>query len=724
MASLLLAGGVLSTANAEDWSKSTTGVLNTGKYFEIKKSGDWNDPNWIGTGNYYLSVNKKGEPVWVSGDAKEGDKSAYWTISTKKGEGDVNTTLYQLKNANGDVLFYEHKEGKKVTKIEWFQCASQDNTSGLDYNALYYMDGKTPYYLAVGGQTKDGDWSIVVENKKADGFDNKEISEYAISIKDLNAELQNGFQIQIGKSGKNAYEEFENWAETKKGFGNVFAGKLTAVNVDGETNTDAEEFYLKSGDKYIVLTDALWGGTNSDLNGKDAYKGYQFELVSAHTFASVNKDNATFKIEKTYDFDQAYGDSLIVSMPNAKVGKMPKTGTNVRLFVADVNGKSYLTIIESEKANDRLSNKKEVKGNSNELPYVRFGASNIVDFKDFAGKVWNITNQGKSLSPDAISNGELDNFLSEFDPEGEVMLNAPEGEWLPYYVDENNYGFTNRESGINWNLGYTDGLGNYWVIRDNGNNNYTVWSSKYATDANSQLQYAINITEAASKVGKQADGSYKSFTEAGYARYEDAVKELEGKYITLKNGVTGATMYVGKNADDEVILTEDQTEAIEFRVKELKHDYTSHDGFAGVDTLQHYTTYYGYDKDGNLSTNVKDTVQFQHFRLFDHFSEKALVYTAGSNSEHKFILSKIETTENAHEDFNVVIKGDGKINNVNSAFVLKKKADGNYNLVSCYDIQYPTCTNGHTQVTGDFTDNFIETNLYKIYSGTDGVVIA
>ncbi len=724
MASLLLAGGVLSTANAENWSKSTTGVLNTGKYFEIKKSGDWNktpNPNWTGTGNYYLSVNKKGEPVWVSGDAKEGDKSAYWTISTKKGEGDVNTTLYQLKNANGDVLFYEHKEGKKVTKIEWFQCASQDNTSGLDYNALYYMDGKTPYYLAVGGQTKDGDWSIVVENKKADGFDNKEISEYPISVKDLNAELQNGFQIQIGKSGKKDYEEFENWAVTEKGFGNVFAGKLTAVDAtDGKsTNSEVKEFYLKSGDKYIVLTDALWGGTNSDLNGKDAYKGYQFELVSAHTFQTeyVSKGlakNATFKIEKTYDFAQAYGDSLIVSMPDAQVGKMVTDSytDGVRLFVAEVNGKSYLTIIANTEANDRLT-----QDDAKELPYVRFGASNIVDFKDFAGKVWNITNQGKSLSPDAISNGELDNFLSEFDPEGEVMLNAPEGEWLPYYVDENNYGFTNRESGINWNLGYTDGLGNYWVIRDNGNNNYTVWSSKYATDANSQLRYAINITEAASKVGKQADGSYKSFTEAGYARYEDAVKELEGKYITLKNGVTGATMYVGKNADDEVILTEDQTEAIEFRVKELKHDYTSHDGFAGVDTLQHYTTYYGYDKDGNLSTNVKDTVQFQHFRLFDHFSEKALVYTAGSNSEHKFILSKIETTENAHEDFNVVIKGDGKINNVNSAFVLKKKADGNYNLVSCYDIQYPTCTNGHTQVTGDFTDNFIETNLYKIYSG-------
>ena len=714
---LLLGGGALNFTNANDWSLTTNNnVVNTEKYFVISQTGNFNGSTWTtaGYGVLFLAKDSKGDVYYSSG---EKDKKAYWRINMRKNLTSGNLE-YQLVNANdGKPLAITHPTDANA-KVEWFLLDANGSQ-----NALYFLVGANRYYLTP--ENKNNIWYVgcVQDNngKGADGFNDVEIDEESISVKDLNAELQNGFQIQIGKSGKKDYEEFENWAVTEKGFGNVFAGKLTAVDAtDGKsTNTGAKEFYLKSGDKYIVLTDALWGGTNSDLNGKDAYKGYQFELVSAHTFQTeyVSKGlakNATFKIEKTYDFAQAYGDSLIVSMPDAQVGKMVTDSytDGVRLFVAEVNGKSYLTIIANTEANDRLT-----QDDAKELPYVRLGASNIVDFKDFAGKVWNITNQGKSLSPDAISNGELDNFLSEFDPEGEVMLNAPEGEWLPYYVDENNYGFTNRESGINWNLGYTDGLGNYWVIRDNGNNNYTVWSSKYATDANSQLQYAINITEAASKVGKQADGSYKSFTEAGYARYEDAVKELEGKYITLKNGVTGATMYVGKNADDEVILTEDQTEAIEFRVKELKHDYTSHDGFAGVDTLQHYTTYYGYDKDGNLSTNVKDTVQFQHFRLFDHFSEKALVYTAGSNSEHKFILSKIETTENAHEDFNVVIKGDGKINNVNSAFVLKKKADGNYNLVSCYDIQYPTCTNGHTQVTGDFTDNFIETNLYKIYSG-------
>lgn len=687
---------------------------------QYQNAGSWSTTDMTNAAGAMFLIQEKGTGAYASSTIPTEDKrAAYWTV-TKKTLPGTTTEVYTFKNQLGETLTYTDATGNKQTEF-YSSIVASSTTPEWDANTINVDGNNTHIYMDYTAQAnKNGvNWanaSTSTGSKYSLAFDFVEIEEEAISVKDLNAELQNGFQIQIGKSGKKDYEEFENWAVTEKGFGNVFAGKLTAVDAtDGKsTNTGAKEFYLKSGDKYIVLTDALWGGTNSDLNGKDHYKGYQFELVSAHTFASVNKANATFKIEKTYDFDQAYGDSLIVSMPDAQVGKMVTdnyTG-GVRLFVADVNGKSYLTIIENSVADDRLT-----EDDAKELPYVRFGASNIVDFKDFAGKVWNITMGSKSLSPDAKSTGELDNFLSEFDPEGEVMLNAPEGEWLPYFENDQNYGFVNRESGAKWSLAKNSWSENYsWIIRKVGENAYRVWSSKYDVDVNDpeQLIYTISITEAASKVGKQADGSYKSFTEAGYARYEDAVKELEGKYITLKNGVTGATMYVGKNADDEVILTEDQTEAIEFRVKELKHDYTAHNGYNAVDTLHHYTTYYGYDKDGNLSAGVRDTVQFQHFRLFEHFSEKALVYAAGKNSEHKFVLSEIESTDNAHEDFNVVIKGDNNINNIFSTFVLKKKADGNYNLVSYYNIQYPTCTENHTNVNGNF-DNFIETNLNESY---------
>ena len=706
MASLLLAGGVFSTANASDWTTDGTYVQNTGKYFVIEKTGDWTQASaWRDANGFFLTIKNK-IPVLTNASREKGETD-YWTIKRR-----LNTTTgvyeFQLVNANGKVLSYEHVVSPTETiTVDWFLCGHDVNLSGGDVNALSFKVGSDIYYLTYGTPDADGDYPFIAKKDQADGFNNANIGNKAIMAKDLNAQMQSGFYLQFGKSGKNEYEEYQNWATSKAGFANVFAGQLTAV---GTANDDSKTFYLKSGDQYIVLTDELWGGTSSDLNGTDAYKGYTFELISEHAFANLtNKNNATFKIEKTYDFDQAYGDSLIVTIPKANVGTMGGD-KNVRLFVADVNNQSYLTIIASNKANDRLSTNAVIKKNSLELPYIRFGATNIVDFNKFAGKIWNITNvDNGSLSPDANDDTEFDDFLSEFDPKGEVMLNAPEGQWLPYKKGSE-YGFVNRESGIKWDLSKTEN-GNQWVIREAGTNKYTVWSSKYdkANDA-TKLKYTINITANEAEPGK---------TETGYKGYTDAVTALNGHYITLTNGVTGNTMYISKNADDEVILTEDQTQAIEFRVKELKHDYTSHDGLAGVDTLQHYTSYLGLNEKGKVVNNMQDTVQFYHYRLFEHFSEKYLHY---DSKAHKFVLAKATAPENAHDDFTgAVMNGT---NQSICAFVLKEKTDGTFNLISNFEVDYPVCDEDHTLLhptsEDEYTfDNYFAANLYEGYHEYD-----
>ena len=689
-AGFLLASG-FGSVNALDLADAVYGA-NSGKYYLLEQTGQWNG-SWgaAPAAGYFISFDANDKLVFSLTKETNGFDS-YWTVETVSVAGQ---TYYKLLNANGKYLSVENSAGDKIDAF----LRGYDATA--DVNTLYFMDGGTPTYIypvLVGS-----DYEVKTSTNTSDirGFNLIEISEKPISAADLNAELQNGFQIQIGKTVKGEYKEFTDWA----GEGNLFAGTLYA---DDEAGNGL--YYLRKGGKngdYIVLTGELWGDTNSDLNGKDNYKGYKFDVVNAHDFAALtNKDNAKFQILNTYDFGPNRADSLLVTLPQAQVGIM-SAPTNVKVFVSTVNSQSYLTIVDYAAADDRLNGLTEI--DAVESPYIRLGKSNIVDFKDFAGKVWNITaNNGKNvLSPDTYYTGELDKFISEFDPASEIMLNAPEGEWLPYYTDADDYGFVNRESGMTWNLGYTDEDGNYWVVRKAAANSYTVWSSKYATGT---PIYTINITEAASKVGKLADGSYHSITTAGYATSAEAVSELDGKYLTIENGVTGATMYVGKNADDEVILTEDQAQAIEFRVKDLTHDYTSHSGLAGVDTLQHYTTYYGYDEDGNLSISVKDTVRFQHFRLFEHFSEKYLMYDV---TDQKFILEALSPTENKHEDFNMVVDADGWVNNVFSTFVLKKKADGNYNIVSYYDIKYPECKENHTQTNGVDFDNYFETNLYR-----------
>ena len=701
MASLLLAGGMFSTANASQWISDNQYVLNTGKYHLIQQVADYNG-TWsaIGGTPYYLSLNNSGDPIITQTESS----NAYWTITTKMVAG---VTYYQLTNAEGKVLTYTHNAGlPNEKKIDWFIVES--TTTPTLFNDLSFMDGSDKYFLGLGNPINVTDYAVKFDTTSGStilkGFNNVEIDEEPIAAKDLNAKWKDGFYVQIGKSGKNAYNEYQNWA----GEGNLFSGKLTA---EGTTNGNSTTYYLKSGDQYIVLTDELWGGTSSDLNGTDAYKGYKFDLVSEHTFQTDyvqagKADNATFTIEKTYDFDQAYGDSLIVTMPNAKVGSMAAQ-TDVRLFVADVNNQSYLTIIESSKANDRLSSDADIKKNSNELPYVRFGAtaSNIVNIPQaFAGKIWNITTgtgaNVQSLSP-VKDFADIDEYEELFAPINQVDLTNPEGQWLLYKdVNNNNevqYYFVNRESGAQFRIA-EEVQNDAWVIRSTSTaGKYEIYKDQYEQTA----ENVVYITEA-----KEAE---LGLTEKGYVKFDMDKEYVNGKYLSFETSL-GVTAYIGKDADDNVILTTDESKAIEFRVKQLNHNFSDHDGIAAPDTLEHYTSYLKYNANKNLVTDV-DTLRFFHYALYENFSEKYLKY---DRVNKKFILD--DDTDfsplNAHEKFAEEYR--------DYTFVVKEKEDGSYILVREYAIDYDNCSgtpnhNVRKDWNGnDYTfDNTFEVNFYK-----------
>ncbi|MCI7706847.1 MAG: DUF6383 domain-containing protein [Bacteroidales bacterium] len=678
MAGLLLAGGMFSAANASDWTADKTYVQNTGKYFGILKAqSNNNGGSWISRGEY-LTYNSSSETFDYVANCN--DKNSYWTITTRKVNG---ATEYQLTNANGVVF--------KYNKVEWFRV--EYATNGQDVNQLYYFDdNNAKVYLEKSGYRY--------------GFSNNEIAEEAISATELNSMLtKNAFGLIIGSAKDKEYTDLQ---------GNVFTGEIEAKAATSGTYY----FYRKADKKYIVLTKNVWSENTANLDGKkkSAYAGYKFEAISEHAFGLLTPAQkiaqAEFQVFKSYDFNDT--DSLIVTLPNACVGEMPGASTGVanwkgdvnsanankdkgvRLFVSNVDNKNYLTVIEYAKANDRLAKQKDDAYASYQVgasvPYVKLGASNIVDFaKTFAGKIWNITDKdGKVLSPN-VNWEEADAIGHEFDPATQVQLNKPEGHWLPYYTNASDYGFVNRESGETWNL--YDG----WVIRTTDTPNlYEIYNSKYWSAAYRQAQ--VYITEAKdAELGK---------TENGYANYDAAVEALNGKYISLTNAVTGETAYVGKDADDNVILTKDESKAIEFRIKDLKHNYTDHDGLAGIDTLQHITPYLA-KADGTIK---QDTVQFYHYRLFEHFSEKYLVY---DTQNKKYKLSDYSITENAHEDFRAY-KWDDTDYAYFSTFVLKEKDDNTYNLISNYDVMYDDCNHAGTgaSTSAEF-DNDFSANLYN-----------
>ena len=712
MASLLLAGGVIGTANAE----SLLDVADNGKYYQLKMSMNGTASGWVATPStwnaQYLSIDADGASFLNTADAKVG----YWTIKNalKAGESLPTSTdgKIQLINAeSGAPLSVKLPSGKVVTEFY------TESGPGGDVKGLVIYD-ESNNRLQIGGVATPGATAdnltfaaLGTSGVYSAGLEVEEIQEVAITATELNSMLtKNAFGLVIGSAKDKEYTDLQ---------GNVFTGEIEAKTA---ATAGTYYFYRKADKKYIVLTKNVWSANTANLDGKErsAYAGYKFEAISEHAFglltATQKVAQAEFQVLKSYDFNDT--DSLIVTLPNACVGEMPASSAGVanwsgdaasanankdkgvRLYVSNVDNKNYLTVIEYAKANDRLADQKDDAYATYQVgasvPYVKLGQSNIVDFAStFAGKIWNITNtDGKVLSPN-VNWAEADAWSNEFDPATQVQLNKPEGHWLPYYTDADNYGFVNRESGETWNL--QDG----WVIRRTTDtpNLYEVYTNKYWTSTTTQWN-KVYITE--------AEKAELGFTENGYAKFDEAKEALDGKYITLTNGVTGETVYVGKDADDNVILTTEKSNAIEFRVKDLKHDYTDHDGLAGIDTLQHITKYLA---KADLTTD-QDTVQFYHYRLVETFSEKYLVY---NEVDKKFVLSEASLTENGHEDFRRY-KFAEEDTDYSSTFVLKETANGTYNLISNYNVEYDYCDHTTSPVSyrGNF-DNEFNANLFKSY---------
>ena len=741
MAGLLLSGSAFAAHQAGvDWTTGLPGALdNVDKYWQISTvnyrsgSGEWTEE-----GDYCLTTDANGHLVFTSANTNLLDESSYWTLKViplTAGENypDANcVALVEIINQDGYTLTIDkttNKTATKQTKAEnkisrfYVRKGTNDNIT-IAYYPIANNNTKV-YALGQGDQdTANNTWEIVGQeigatNSIVDSWKLVEISEKPISAADLNAELKDGFGLLFGP-GKD--KEYSNLSGAE-----AFSGKIKAVQAGTNPN---QYYFVRTDGKYIVLSDDFIGEANATLDGtQDAiYRGYNFKAVSKHTFdTEINPNNAIFTVYYSYDFNDT--DSLIVTLPLAgkvnagtsydQLGSLPTTGLRqgqeckgLRVFVASSRNDDFLTTIEYFKANDRLATQNHNAYANAQFgalaPYIQFGMTNLVNIEQFAGQVWNITDpDGNVLMPN-VNWSNVDLFGEGFAPAEQVQLNKPEGHWLAYKTSDSDFGFINRESGVKWNLA---GLGN-WVIRHISGNTYSVYNNKYATSAIEG--YTINITP--------VTDAELGWTEMGYARYDAAKEALNGKYLMLNDKVSGTVAYVGKDKDDNVILTPEQSEAIEFRIKELKHDYISHDGLAGVDTLQHVTQFIDIDKNGNYVYDAKDTLQFYHYRLFENFSEKYLTY---DSKNQKFILEEMDvpTENNAHEDFNNGFSKDGS--NI-SAFVLKEK-NGQYNLISNYEVQYDKCkVSGGTHTEGtvdpyDKYDNDMYANLYGKYVEGEGL---
>ena len=696
-AGMLLAGSMLSSANASLWESDDTYVLNTGKYHVLGITARYGSSEWEKSdksGEYVLSTNEKGEFILTKDRNKV---NAYWTITTVPGTG----VYYQLKNANGETLKFTHAVGTADEQvIDKFRIGGEsgDTEPFEPFNYIYYEakvnKQNKKFYLQQGTTTGDVMTVTFAENNK-DGkvkaFNNFEIAEEPINAADLNAKNKDGF-----------YLNFKDYADIQ---GNVFNGKIQAIPAkkkDGVTdqNSHALTYYLYKPEtnEYIVLTEKTWGeptDVNQEGSERSAYQGYIFDTVSEHewktkyateTSHDLAHKAAEFQILKSYDFNNT--DSLIVTMPFAAIGQMPgaegvtkeawdgdKDSPNwnkdkgVRVFVSRMGKINYLTVIEYAKANDRLAEQKKDAYADYQVgasaPYIEFGqGTQIMDIaKAFAGKLWNITTVDGSMIMSPEVSADIDSYERLFAPAKQVDLTNPEGQWL-LNKDAEGYYFVNRESGAKFHVSKADN--DSWIMRTTSTPDvYEIcWKHQMITG-----EWRSIVIKEAGKPGK---------TENGYVNFDMAKEANNGKYMSFADAL-GRNVFIGKDADDNVILTEDQSQAIEFRIKQLDHDFTDHDGVAAPDTLQHYTTFLNVDKDGKTYTDV-DTLQFFHYALYENFSEKYLTY---DKTTKNFKLSKWSRTNNGHENFDLYA--------ADHAFVVKEKEDGTRILVRDYAIDYDYC---------------------------------
>ena len=705
-AGLVLAGSLLSTTNAENLNS----VADNTKYYRLQMTkaaadmSSWDDTeaSWDAQ---FLSAKKDGTYCF----AKTAEPTVgYWKIVDVLAPGEELPVVNGVA-ATGKVqlinMFTEKPLTVKVNGKDVDEFYTENGCGGEALGLVVYDENNNR--VQIGGQN-NVDAPVVAQpwgtsGYYAAGLEAVEIPEEVINAADLNAKEKNGF-----------YLNFKDYTDIQ---GNVFDGLLQAIPAkkqDGVTdqNSHALTYYLYKPEtnEYIVLTEETWGeptDINQDGLERSAYQGYKFTTVSEHkwrteyaTETSHDKAHkaAEFQILKSYDFNDT--DSLIVTMPFAAIGQMPgakgvaKTewdgddesvnwnhDKGVRVFVSRMNKINYLTVIEYAVANDRLTDQQnnaypeDTEGIPYQVgavaPYIEFGKGNnqVVDMKAFVGKLWNITTVDGSMIMSPEVSADIDSYDQLFAPAKQVDLTNPEGQWL-LNKDNNGYYFVNRESGAKWYVNFSKNnptANGSWVLRNTGVDD--VYEISWHEHNMQDWKWASIIIKEAGEPG---------LSEKGYVNFDMAAEANNGKYMSFADAL-GRNVYIGKDADDNVILTEDQNEAIEFRIKQLDHDFTDHDGVAAPDTLQHYTTYLDLDKDGNIVTNV-DTLQFFQYALYENFSEKYLTYDATTKN---FKLSKWSRTNNGHENFDLYA--------ADHAFVVKEKEDGTRILVRDYAIDYDYC---------------------------------
>ena len=510
----------------------------------------------------------------------------YYTVSIDGTDLAGNFTVKKVNLSNG-VVGYQliNEDGKALSKK---QGDVTYDTFDAEADGLKFV-GTNLYYQA------DGSVSETEASYKLTA-----VAASAQTADELKAILGNGFGLQI------CYQETKDGELAKDDKGNVKA-PIEYSNLKGNVFTDV--LYAEAGastngvvlrqnnkdGKQIVLLKEQWGSLSNSL-AEDA--GYKFAAVTEK------------ELETLQDDDKIKGTEFRITIPATVSGEpvevvvVNNTG-NQELVVAAVDGTYYLTT--NGDGNDNAASytfDKTYRPKDN--TYVKLGVSNLIDYAQFKDVVWNISFKDEMENVDLNVVAGPACYNGNWVPAAQVATAYPEGQWL--YTGDTE--FVNRESGVTINIaGLRKIDGKTLVFKGD-----LVYKGQN-----------INGTYTFTKAGVPGDVTIGYLN--GYS--DDALKQKAFRLGTPVKA-TGDTVYVARGAEGALYLSNEVSEAVEFRL--TKQTWTEGDNT--VDIIKHFTTYASAKTKSGVAT---DTINFYKYYLEDAATGDVLAY---DNTNKKFVLSE------------------------------------------------------------------------------------
>ena len=583
----------------------------------------------------------------------DGKVTSSSTINYLNATGDVQSTQLQIKSTSDSFEF-----GTSQTAVKMY-VASEDELTATDLNKHLGNNGFSLDFPLAEGEPAFTDGNIFAQPMKAFYFAN---TDYA-------PEAGTYFAVKYPADGK---------IDSKADF-----NASTFIVVDPTANYEIHEADAENGIGFKFRT--LTGLNIAASSSADAKKGQVPAVNALFTVTETDPTNAAGKMAVTM--------GQIKYVNEDKDGFETATG-EVAVGVVKDQKKNYLTTVEKANALDAV-----------------FASSSIVKAEDLlkADKpaVYNIQFTSKLADVTITSNSEYGKYLQSYSYGSSwslqangtafLKLNNPIAQWTISNVEDNEFTFRNRQSGVEIKMTLNKLSNGDYLVLDGTTDAVTVgWLNNGEYD-NTTKTIATGIVGTTIKLIETTIN-----TTAGYATIADEnLQSLATLKFNKPDDITADDLFVTlEGSGKKVVVNKDDSKAAQFEV--VKFDgATSESEVAVTDTLYTVNGFaYWNAKDKKVETKVAgDTLAVVTY-AFKQYTNDGKNWYLNANASNVVEL----------------VAGEAP-----AKFILKENLNGSYSLLQADKFTHTAANANVFSVSADGTLAYTNT-LYDAVADQKNIV--